>query len=498
MKMLRFLPVAAGLLAAVMFFSVSTSRAQRLALSDTIDYPIPDTAGVTFGIHNFGPIAAGQKECHTIWLRNTSNDPLVIKSIDVNNGNYYGWWTDTAIPPLPVLMLHNDIVSIAEICFTPGRDDSSAESRLVVYFSGTVNGKEVSFGTSALGYITVDTNLSKPCVVATLDNSLWGPLIIDGDISRTMTLQSNRKDSIEVDTYGSSTTDGGTFVTSGITFPYLMAPFEKKSFTVSFSPRSNASIVKYRYVGELDLAFKMNYYDSGAYYQICNSTYNTLAGVAIPPTADSISTALNAGSTDVLAMISDNSVVTHTFFFKNTGTTKLKVTNVSLKNGKSFSITNITPTSTLPFTLSTGDGMSVTVTMSTSTNGVYYDEVIITAEAATTDGKTDVQSVTTMNFALQGLRKNGAPARVGGSSTNEHVSIYPNPSHSTVTAAFPGVRNATVTVMNLVGSVVARQVATDQWIWNADVPAGMYVIQVSGTDANGNAFFSNDRCVIEK
>src|SRR5439155_16910743 len=178
-------------------------------------------------------------------------------------------------------------------------------------------------------------------------------------------------------------------------------------------------------VETLELVAGKNLYDSTSTTIIdqCATPLISLLGIAIPPTADSISTSLAAGSTDILAMIGDNSVTTKTFHFSNTGSTNLKITDVSLKNGKSFAITDIQPTNTLPFILTPGQSMSVTISMTTVTNRVYYDEVIITAENA----------LISMDFQLQGLRKNGTQAGVRLSNAEQHVAIYPNPSQGEIT-----------------------------------------------------------------
>jgi archaellum component FlaG (FlaF/FlaG flagellin family) len=468
------------------------AQAQQIGTqSDTIIYPLPNDS-INNGHNNlrdFGPLSRGENQCHTIFLKNTSSDPLIIQSTSIYvNGNTADF-SSKPIPSLPTILLQNEIISIVDLCFSPMNPIVDQEEGTFT-ITGQSGSKSVYLSISFLGKENVDPILQRTCDSLSLDADLFGPIIMDGDVTHTATIESNRYDTLQVrmDTgiYGSD----HVFSITGITFPYLLAPRERKTFSITFSPRSNVPTVKYRFVNVLSLQVFTPYIDTNGkkyYWSECDFPKLTLAGVAIPPTADSISTALAAGSTDILAMIGDNSETTKTFHFKNTGSTNLKITGVALKNGKSFSITGIVPTSTLPFTLAPGESMSVTVSMTTVTNGVYYDEVIITAE----------QGIISMDFQLQGLRTNGT-AGVSAPHPSQHFTLYPNPSHGTITVEFPGIRNAKIQVIDLLGRVITSATASEKWIWNCTEPMGTYILHMSGTDEVGKTIQSYDRFIIDK
>jgi hypothetical protein len=132
--------------------------------------------------------------------------------------------------------------------------------------------------------------------------------------------------------------------------------------------------------------------------------------------------------------------------------------------------------------------MTVTVSMTTVTNGVYYDEVIITAE----------QGFISMTFDLQGLRKNGVAAAVHNVPKGQHVTIYPNPTQGNISVAIPGIHNAKIEVLDVLGKVITTATASDLWNWKSTEPAGTYVVHVSGTDGTGKIFQSYDRFIIAK
>ena len=467
------------LLAVLGVFSMSINAFAQLnsIKSDTLTLtPSRDSLG--FEIQDFGsdktPIQSGTKVCHTIYFRNSSNKMLIVQFITVD-----GPLIANPIPTFPLIMLPNEIVSSANLCFTPQNPTSSeVEGRFRII--SKIGSDYVDIGGSTRCFQIIDTLVSKPFITTTLGEDIFGPVIMDGDVSHTATLTSNRRESILVRMDTAIYGDGIYFHVTGITFPYSMGALEVKNFTITYSPRSNVPVVNYRSVGMLSLQASHN-------NEIAFPKF-TLAGVAIPPTADSTSTALAAGSTDILAMISDNSVTTQTFHFKNTGTTNLKITAVDLKNKKSFAITDIQPSNTLPFTLTPGQSMSVTVAMTTVTNGVYYDEVIITAENA----------IISMDFPLQGLRKNGLAGVNNTSTASQSILLYPNPSQGTITVSIPGIHNAKIQVLDLLGRVITSAVASQRWTWNSTEPAGTYILHLAGSDDTGKTFQSYDRFIIAK
>jgi hypothetical protein len=482
---------------ALVFFACVPAQDLRAQLpiikSDTVTLPMSDTVRDSASVHalrDFGPLSLGDTECHTIYLRNGSTDPLIIQSVNTSNGGTD--FSARAIPTLPTVLLSGEIISVVDFCFAP-KNPVNSEVVCGLDFTYTIGSKTTDRSFQAIGHQIPDTNLQKKCVTSSIDGDLFGPIIIDGDFTRTLTLQSNRYDSLYVvrdpEYYPA---DDSVFIINGITFPYKLAPLEKKTFTITFSPRSNTPVVKYRYVGKIGWGVFLHVMDTTKnpyYYDQCTEFVYDLPGIAIPPTADTISTSLNAGSTDVLAMISDQYATTQTFHFKNTGTTNLKITGVSLKYGKSFAITDIKPTTTLPFTLAPGESMSVDLTLTSTANGVYYDEVIITAEAG----------IISMDFQLQGLRKNGTPAKVNDTkSTNEHIALYPNPSTGRIMLALPDKHTTNIRVYDVLGTLIAATSATSSWTWDSHLPAGAYLLEAEGITDDEKPFTDTRRFVIEK
>ncbi len=479
-----------GVLLAVFMTLGTTERIQaqqQHIKSDTIKFRSSDS--VAFYLNEFGFLNHGEKACHTIFLQNLTGATVIINSLRSQYST--ADFTATSIPTLPMIMLSGEIVSITNLCFAPTNSsiDTSGSINLVIDYSYGSSKGEIRAGT--YGFTSIDPALLKPCVTGSMDADVFGPIIMDGDITHTATIENNRYDSIMIRNDSGIYGDASYFHISGITFPYLLSPREKKNFNVTYSPRSNDPQVRYRSVGLISLQSSLPMLDNSGhtqYWNNCEFIKLSLPGVAIPPTADSIATSLAAGSTDVLAMIGDNSVTTKTFHFTNTTSMNLKITGVSLKNGKSFSITDILPTTTLPFTLIPGQSMSVTVSMTTVANGVYYDEVVITAE----------QGLMSMTFQLQGLRKNGVLGVFTNLRTSQHVTIYPNPTIANITIAMPGIRNAKIEVLDILGTVITNTTASELWNYNCTQPTGTYIVHISGTDATGKFFESYDRFIVQK
>src|SRR5579872_4753336 len=118
------------ILGVVLAVFASAANAQSFgSKSDTVSYPLGDS--LTNGnnsLQDFGPINTGQTQCHTIFLKNSGSDPLIIQTVSLfsYNGNY-GDFNVKPIPTLPTILLHNEIVSIADLCYAPTNPNVTSE-----------------------------------------------------------------------------------------------------------------------------------------------------------------------------------------------------------------------------------------------------------------------------------------------------------------------------------------------------------------------------------
>jgi photosystem II stability/assembly factor-like uncharacterized protein len=108
-----------------------------------------------------------------------------------------------------------------------------------------------------------------------------------------------------------------------------------------------------------------------------------------------------------------------------------------------------------------------------------------------TDGSGVYRSTQTYNIA----NTNGV---VGNGTVSHLPMLYPNPSHGSITIDIPGMHNAKIQILDLLGRVITSATASEKWIWNSNAVAGTYIAHISCADEAGKTFQSYDRFVIEK
>jgi photosystem II stability/assembly factor-like uncharacterized protein len=108
-----------------------------------------------------------------------------------------------------------------------------------------------------------------------------------------------------------------------------------------------------------------------------------------------------------------------------------------------------------------------------------------------TDGSGVYSSTQTYNIA----NPNGVAINASGAYV---PMLYPNPSHGNITIDIPGMHNAKIQILDLLGRVIISATASEKWIWSSNAVAGTYIAHISGTDESGKTFQSYDRFVIEK
>jgi hypothetical protein len=220
-------------------------------------------------------------------------------------------------------------------------------------------------------------------------------------------------------------------------------------------------------------------------------SYIQLFGKAVASSADTLS--LYRSQAGLLALTTDTTVTSHTFFFRNPLSSTIYVSNVGLSQGSHFSITGVSPHSTPPDdTLASGGLLGVTVQVSGDTSGFYHDSLIIT----TRDG---AQSWV---FNLEAMA-NIKPVQQQGvaltAKTVANLTLSPNPAGAAVTIGIENAERANVEIFDLLGNRVARLSNAAQYQCNAeDLSTGIYIVRATGEDTNGVPFTASKRLILER
>jgi hypothetical protein len=412
---------------------------------------------------DFGVLSAGQTRCATVTFKNTTSGPLVIDSVD----HWSGPSEVTGVPPLPLLMLAGESVVVGTFCLTGVKEDQ-------VYVHYTTNNQSHYASIYLRSTAPYDPWAQKPCLQATMDSTLFGPVIVGGSVTANITIANNRLDTI---TIGSAqfTGDAAEF-SLGVPLPVNVMPHTSQSIPVVFSTHPQDSLLKSRYIAQLQLVRNAS---------ACTIPSFTLPAVTLAPTDTTVAQQLFPNQTQTLAMLGGTQTITRTFYFTNNSGTKVKVDGVTLANTSSFSIVNISP-GAAPFTLNNGDRMSVTISLNTTSDQVYYDELIITTE----------QGAQSLHVPIQGLRSAAASVPIALVSSDVSLRVVPNPAMNDVTISANGI-NVNVGIFDLLGNPLATAaVPNGTWRWDgtangARVPSGNYVVRVSGIGMDGKAFVNS-------
>ena len=382
-------------------------------------------------------------------------------------------------------MLSGEKVAFATICFNPTDNASYNLQWLVIQYHA--NNRADSAGIELTSYPILDTFALKPCLEVSLDSTLFGPVIVGGSVTANLTINNNRKTANSI---VSAIFNGEAKPFSiGASLPLTIPPLGHTNLPIIFATNSNDSTVKSRYIATLQLS------SSG-----CDLPSFTLPAITIEPTDPNNPQNLFPDQQEIIAMVGGSATITKTFFFVNNSGTKVKVTSVGLKSGKSFSIAALTPGS-VPFTLNNGDQMSVTLTLNTTSNDVYYDELVITTEQGVI---MSAQGTQTINIPIQGLRSNEADVPQYAVIPNDiNISLVPNPALREVSVVTTAAHIA-IEIYDLLGNLVAMgKSPSGLWQWNGILangqaaPSGSYIVRVSGIGTDLRPFVKSESLMIK-
>ena len=456
-----------------------------------IIYPKPPfgTEGIKGQTLCFSYIPIGHKACQSVWVKNFINEPIIIKNIALAT-NY----DDISIAPhatsFPIVVLPGEEIPIADVCFSPSRVNTSIDYNNIYIESVPsfdYNGIDIGFGATS----EIDTNLLKPCIVASVDTSLLGPILLNGSIDKKIELRNNRYGPLTLDKINFTFGDQKEFSVIGL--PITISPLSSNTITLRFSPQQTDSIVKFRYATGVQFHFaKYPTTDSlGDRYSNCTSTSLNFIGLAMLPTADSIATPLIADKKYVLGMIGTAPSFSQDFHFDNTTTGKIKIVNVSLTNpGSEFSLSNISPSNTMPLTLNPGEKLTVTVQFTPSaTNQVFFNQLVITTEAG-------LQSLT---YPIQGMRVGNAsvPIVLNGAAS---LSITPNPVKDLVSINVSNVESSSIEIYDLLGKRVFKMnnaTTLSLNVHDLKLQTGVYFVRATGREASGYDFTLTNKLIVK-
>ncbi len=213
-----------------------------------------------------------------------------------------------------------------------------------------------------------------------------------------------------------------------------------------------------------------------------------MTGSIYLPVEDSSYVNMFPDSSVTLSIGSTHEHSLHLFFFKNNGSTNVRVTSVSF-TGSDSSYFNVAYAYRFD-TIAPGGTLFLLVELNAPTQRTYKADLVLTIQ----------NGLVSQHFRINATRRSATQGVAPIAFANQHdFNVSPNPSHGTLNIEVPGAREATIQVYNVLGALVASQHATS-WRWNessSGLPNGTYVVRVIGKDLINATFTSSKMIVIE-
>ncbi len=392
------------------------------------------------------------------------------------------WTLDDSKYTLPLTMTHG-ILDTIHVCFSPG---DAREYHDSVAFSYTdVHGHSQVTYVALTGNGVHDTTIvtTPTCFHVSGDTSAFGPITSGSHQSRTFEI-SNTSTATWILSHVNFGGDSSVWSVSGITFPDTLAPNTGTHFTVTFLAPTVTAQQRYEAYFNFFGAHGGDNCDHGV----------TLRGYAKHETTTTI--VLAPDTTQAISFDASKPGTTYKYIsVKNNSGHRLKVEGISLSGGTNFTVTLVSPDSTIPFYLS-GDGtLLIKLTLTDTMSGTYHDTLLITTEAGITALTVPIDAVVSTT------------AGVAPIAATEHVAIGVNPnpsSNGAVTLSLGDLRHADVEVLDLLGRTVwqAHDV-TGSYKWSGSTltggtaNTGAYIVRVTGQLSSGKIATASARFLIE-
>lgn len=432
----------------------------------------------------------GETECQTLRLVNPSallGGTAYLTLADTNANFEITSGNEVTLGPLGT--------GFVTICYTGDSLNPNTSTNLNITVIGTGGTFLGNFNVTLTGETEfeidediTDTIFSGNCFRVRRGGNL-GPIVVGGNTSQTVTIENRTNQTATINggtitTNGQATTDFA-FAT-GTTFPITIAPWGSQTVNLTFNPMdTNRSA--YLATLTFDVAGTN-----------CADVSVSLTGVGLPTVAvgpegsilDTLGIISTGGMGGNVAVIGGECESgTQTIAFQNNLNTAVTVSGLTFTGSQASNFTVIGSTPALPATLQPGDIMNIQVRFICGPNDGFYTANL----SVQTQG-----GIAPIVIPFQTIQQ--GPASVArGEHSGVTITVSPNPTRGIVRVEVKDAASARIEILNVLGQTVATGEGTS-FFWNgetAGASAGIYIVRVSGTNANGREFVETRQIIIE-
>jgi hypothetical protein len=367
---------------------------------------------------------------------------------------------------------------IGHVCFWPTSAGAFYDSVIIHYLDPS--------GHEQTCYVRILlTGLINPnaCIAITGDSSSYGSLDLGTSRTRTFHLANLHADSVTISSYTIQESYGQHYSVLNLpSLPMKLAASATLAFDVRFSAGST-------YSSAADYAFINFNVDTGA--NSCGRLLSLLAYINQPPAiSDTVTIYVNPDSSSALNLhySGSNSLRTLVRLVNNSGN-RTKVDGVALTQGTYLRVSVDT---TLPVTLDTNAELDFFIYLTDTTRTSYDDTLLVTTE----------HGIVSTPYHIHATR---GKAGVGAIASRESamITVNPNPTQGAISIQTPGMKEADIQVLDILGRVVASShVTSGIWKWNgtatSELANGTYIVRASGVSTNGVRTTLSQRFLLKK
>jgi hypothetical protein len=404
---------------------------------------------------NFGTVAPDSVLCKEVLLQNNADYPVLID-----------WWTDSTerqyVPDFPALP-----TELAPHSATPIHFCLKGGSNFGQYLNQTVSFRYLNEthqyqGAANLSGFLRTTN----CIQAGEDTTYFSNVLIGDSIDRMVTLQNltDHDYAISFLLLQQGASDQSIYFVDTAT-PMPIAAHGAANLHLRYKPTRIATTAE----GISALLTPAT--------SECNIWSSDVSGTGVTAGDPTVSDLFPAKKKPLLVR-SPRRVQLTRYYFRNNQASDVTVESVDLASGRYYSIRAIEHQA-LPFVLKPGEYFSVEFAVTTDTNGMYLDTLIVNTK----------NSLTSNYFPLQAIRTGGidvlSSVRIPDEESYYQFSIYPNPASSVVHFEFPDAMHSEIEIVDILGNIVATGQAESSWQWERQsvsgsvVPDGNYIVRVT-------------------
>lgn len=433
----------------------------------------------------------GETECQTLRLTNPSallGGTAYLTLADTNAGFEISSGDQVTLGPLGT--------GFVTICYTGDSLNPNTATNLNIVVLGTGGTFLGNFNVGLTGETEfeidediTDSIISGNCFRVLRGGNL-GPIVRGGTTNQTVTIQNRTNQTATINggtitSNGQATTDFA--LSSGTTFPITIAPFSSTTLNVGFSPMDSTRTA-YHATLNLDVAGTS-----------CSDIAVSLTGVGLPTVAvgpegtilDTLGIVSNGGTNGNVAVIGGECESgMQTIAFQNNLNTAVTISGLTFTGSQSSNFTVVGSTPALPATLQAGDIINIQVRFNCGKDAGYYTANL---NVQTQGGIAPI--VIPFQTFQQAAGSSVARAEESGVS----VSVSPNPTRGMIRVEVKDAQSAHVEILNVLGQTMTTGNGMSfMWDGNAaGASAGIYIVRVSGTNANGLEFVETRQIVIE-